>query len=242
MGFAAPPGTAQGMAALWLSLPLALPLMLVGLLAVAMLWRRPLPLLLARVPWLPASALLLLPAASGVIDLDGVLMGSRWLLDGLARALTLVTAVLFLVLGLANRGPLTASPGVAVCFLLAWTGVLTLCLTGDLLLYLAGAAIAGLAMLGLTLRLGHLASPTRAAAVAAALLAGDLALLELATLLVEAGPGSHYGDAAATLAAMRGGWLTEFCLTLGVGLRLTLPAAVLYWSADRAAALRVLPG
>jgi len=235
--------TAGWLAALPVSLPFALPLLLVLLLGAAMLWRRPLPALLAAAPWMPAGALLLLlPATSGAIDLDIVLMGSRWLLDGPGRALALAAASLFLVLGLVNRWALAASPGVTVCFLLAWTGVLTLCLTGDLLLYLAGAAVAGLAMLGLTVSLGQLTAPRRAAAVAAALLAGDLALLELATLLVEAGPGSQYGDAAATLAAMRGDWLVECCLKLGVGLRLALPFAVLYWGADRSAALRALPG
>jgi len=221
----------------------AFPLVMVLALAVAALRRRAWPMVGAASPWVPASVLLLLfPLAPGTVGLDAVLLGSQLALDAPSIALALGGAVLFVALGYVNRGHLAASEGSVACFLLAWAGALAQSLAGDLLLYLTGAATAGLAMLALTVSLWDSFSPWRASGVAAALLAGDLALLELATLLVEGGSGSHYRVAAATLAGLRGDWLVEFCVVLGLGLRVALPLALLRWSDDRVAALQVLPG
>lgn len=227
----------------WTALAVTLPLLvsLALLLGIAAWPRR--SAALAVVPWVPISAASLLIASPTTLGLEHVLVGSRALLDEPSRWATAVAAVLFLALGLANRRWLAGSPGAAACFLLAWAGVQAQCLAGEQLLYLAGASTAGYAMLALTRAARPEMASWQVAAIAALLLAGDLALLELATLVAEAGPGLSYTEAAATLAGLRGRPLAELCLALGFAGRIAIVGAIVVWSRQpHGAALRLLPG
>ena len=223
-------------------LPLLLPLVALGGLGLATTRRA----CATIAPWLPALALLLQFGRLESLDLDSVLLGSRLLFDSTAITAASVAALLFLVTGTLNRRRLGNSPGEAAGFLLAWIGVLTLCLAGDLLLYLAGTAVAGYAMLVLSALSRRAITTLSAAALATMLLIGGLAMLELATLLVEAGASSFFDEAAGNLAAMRGELLVELCLILGyagtVALALVAPIWLAGSSAPSLDKISLMPG
>jgi len=221
---------------------LSLPAFALALIAVGA-WRSRASVAGGAMPWITATGVLLIAAAAGSIELNGVMLGSGLLLDVQARWLAATCAVLFTILGLLHRRRLVESPGSSALFLLAWMGVLASCLSNELLLFLAGTAVAGYALLGFALTGWQPGRSSRVAALATALIAGDLALLELATLLVEVRSGSFFANAADTLRGMRGQLLVELCLTLGIAVRLAVPLAILAWGRDEGPGLlRTLPG
>jgi len=205
------------------------------------LWRRHSAALGGAVSGIGVLGFVVAALPAGTVDWDIVLLGSQLQLDTATRIATAVASALFVAFGLQQRRRLAESPGVTAAFLLCWAGVLTQCLSAELLLFLTAAAVAGYSMLAVTIAT---ARPTpeqtlgSAAAIAFVLVLGDLALLELATLLVEVRVGSLYRIAAETLTGMRGQTLVELCIALGLAARLTLPLAVLYWGRGEMAALR----
>lgn len=221
---------------------LGLPVIAIALTATGA-WRRYGAVVGGAVPWLATAGLLIVAMTPGEIEMSGVMLGSGLLLDTPSRWLVAICALLFTILGLSHRRRLVESAGASASFLLAWLGTLACCLTGELLLFLAGTAAAGYALLAFALNSWQPNSGSRVAALAAMLLAGDLAMLELATLLVEVRTGSFFGVAAETLAGMRGQGLVELCLALGIAAPLAIPAAILVWKRDEDPGLvATLPG
>lgn len=230
------------MVAAFLLVLIGLPVLLFPVTATGF-WRRHATVLGSLVPWVALLGVITVAVPTGGIEWPGVMLGSGLVFDNASRLSAALCALLFLALGLIHRRRIVESPETAACFLSAWTGVIVQCLTGEMLLFLAAAATSGYSMLGFTLAASRPDRPLRIAAIATVMLAGDLALLELATLLVEVRTGSFYPVAAETLSGMRGQPLVELCIALGLAARLTLPFVVILWArTSKATLVKTLPG
>jgi hypothetical protein len=176
------------------------------------------------------------------LTLDSILLGSTLVFDGASLAASTIAALLLVALALTQSVSLRRSIAARITFALAGIAMLLQCLAGEMLLFLAAGAVLGYALLALGLTGPRRLTRQHAIAAAALLVAGDLALLELAMLLAKSGAARTFADAGGTLAAVRGDPLAEFCLVLGIGSRLGLPALCLRAGQESRARLALLPG
>lgn len=176
------------------------------------------------------------------VTLDSVLLGSVLVIDTATLVLSAIVVLLALALLGSRSDALSHGAAARIALTLVAGAAVLQCLSGDMLLFLAAGAVLGYALLALGLTAPRCLTPNHAIAAAVLLVAGDLALLELAMLLGKSAAPLTFDNARGALTALRGDTLTEFCLILGFGSRLGLPALCL--PARRAARgqLALLPG
>lgn len=173
---------------------------------------------------------------------DIVLLGTTLQIDTPTLGISAAVLVLCFALAVACLKSLRASMAARIALAFVLVGALTQVLAGELLLFLTGGAVVGYAMLALSL-----AGPralTRFHALAAALLivTGDLALLELVMLLAKTSADVSFSGAGEVLAKTLEDDLARFCLILGFGSRLALPALCIPEGRSSAANIATLPG
>jgi hypothetical protein len=151
-----------------------------------------------------------------------VLLGSRLYLDTAAFVLMACIAALFVAIALSPGASQRRSGGAWLAYGCALIGALLQCVAAEFLLYLAAGAILGYGLLALALTGPRPLAPIRAATVAMLLLAGDLALLELAMLIGKSDTSLAFTEAGVALAQLRDDAFAQFCLILGFGSRVAL--------------------
>ena len=177
-----------------------------------------------------------------MLPLDSVLLGSVLVIDAAALMLCAGIALLTLALLRSRRAALQVSAAARLAFALVVGAALLQCLSGEMLLFLSAGAVLGYALLALGLAEPRCLTPNHAIAAEALLVAGDLALLELAMLLGKSGAPLTFAGAGSALAKLRGDALAAFCLVLGFGSRVGLFALCLPAGRASRAQLALLPG
>ena len=177
-----------------------------------------------------------------IFPLDVVLLGSSLRFDGTAIPVLLLVLMLQGALAWATRSSLSVSGGARLAYGLVLLGVLAQVLAGELLLYLAGSAVAGYALLALGLSAPGKLSSAHGLTAAILLVIGDLALLELVMLIAKTTPDLAFAAAAPGFEKLTGDPLAAICLVLGFGSRLALLALCLPAGWRTASNAALLPG
>jgi hypothetical protein len=173
---------------------------------------------------------------------DSVLLGTALQVDGAGLVSVVAVFALWLTLALACLPTLRASLAARSALGFVLLGALLQVLAGELLLFLTGGAVAGYAMLALSLAGPRALTVFHALAATLLVLVGDLALLELVMLLAKYAPDLSYGSAGTVLEKTLQDGLALFCLVLGFGSRLALPALCIPEGRSSAANVATLPG
>lgn len=193
------------------------PLVLAGLL----IWQRLTASVGVLAPWAALPALLAgLTAPIVELELPGLLLGSRLMLDPIGKPVLAVLGLLWLAAGWLP-GRRTWDRGQLLLFLLAMTGSLTLAVAGDLVVFLLASTLAGYALYGLAAR------ERGAAILIGLLLLSDLILFELLLLLIKQGAGLSL-SAELPGHAIHSSALLLALAVLGFGVKAALPG-LHYW-------------
>jgi formate hydrogenlyase subunit 3/multisubunit Na+/H+ antiporter MnhD subunit len=130
---------------------------LLPVLVAPLLFTRAAPLLLPIAPWIPLSALLLLPWYGQIVELPWLLLGTRLGIDGTALPLVLLATVAWTVAGWHARQHIAADTQARFFFawLLTWCGNLSVFLALDGASFYAAYAMMTFSAYGLVVFMGR---------------------------------------------------------------------------------------
>lgn len=184
-------------------------------------------------PWASLPALAVAGAlADTSVRLPDVMLGSELALDSTGRIFLLVSAVLWLAVGLLARSQLRTADAIrfAVLLLLTMAGGFCTALAGDALLFFASSTLAGYGLYGLLVYGGDVPSQRAGRMLVILLVVSDLIVLELLLLLGQAAGTADFTSLRQALLNTDNRELMLGLLIIGFGIKLAV-VGVHFWLA-----------